>query len=77
MPIAVRVLDPATLPQKLVLTDADAMQPARMLSMFERVEVVARLSRSGNPVRQPGDLESNSQLVDPHATQRTALIIGG
>lgn len=77
MPIAVRALDPATLPQTLVLTDADAMQPNRMLSMFERIEVVARLSRSGNPVRQLGDVESKSQLVDPHATQSIALIIGG
>jgi len=45
MPIAVRALDPASLPLQLVLTDRDAMQPSRVLSMFDRVEVVARLSR--------------------------------
>jgi cytochrome c-type biogenesis protein CcmH len=77
MPIAVRVLDPAALPQQLVLTDADAMQPNRRLSMFERVEVVARLSRSGNPVRQPGDVESPAQTLDPHAGGAVSLVIGG
>ena len=77
MPIAVRALDPASLPQQLVLTDRDAMQPSRVLSMFDRVEVVARLSRSGNPMRQPDDIESPSQLIDPRSTPMTALVIGG
>ena len=77
MPIAVRALDPGSLPQQLVLTDRDAMQPSRVLSMFDRVEVIARLSRSGNPIRQPGDLESPAQLLDPHAASTAALIIGG
>ncbi len=77
MPIAVRALDPSTLPQQLVLTDGDAMQPNRTLSMFERVEVVARLSRSGNPIRQSDDVESAAQTVDPRAGQSVVLIIGG
>jgi cytochrome c-type biogenesis protein CcmH len=77
MPIAVRALDPTTLPQQLVLTDRDAMQPSRVLSMFERVEVVARLSRSGDPIRQPGDLESPTQLIDPRTAPTAALVIGG
>ncbi len=76
-PIAVRALDPSALPQQLVLTDQDAMQPGRSLSMFSRVEVLARLSRSGNPVRQPGDVESPAQLLDPHGSAAVALIIGG
>jgi len=77
MPIAVRALDPASLPQQLVLTDRDAMQPSRVLSMFDRVEVVARLSRSGSPMRQPDDIESPSQMIDPRTTPTAALIIGG
>ena len=76
-PIAVRALDPQALPQQLVLTDRDAMQPSRILSMFDRVEVLARLSRSGNPVRQPGDVESRAQLLDPKGGAAVALIIGG
>jgi cytochrome c-type biogenesis protein CcmH len=77
MPIAVRALDPSTLPQQLVLTDRDAMQPSRVLSMFDRVEVIARLSRSGDPIRQPGDIESASQLLDPRNAKTAALVIGG
>jgi hypothetical protein len=76
MPIAVRALDPATLPQSLTLSDRDAMQPSRVLSMFDRIEVVARLSRSGNPIRQPGDLESPAQTLDPHAAVPVTLTIG-
>ena len=77
MPIAVRALDPSTLPQQLVLTDRDAMQPSRMLSMFDRVDVLARLSRSGSPMRQPGDVESAVQSLDPRGSEAVSLIIGG
>jgi cytochrome c-type biogenesis protein CcmH len=76
MPIAVRVLDPSTLPQTLRLTDGDAMQSSRVLSMFDQVEVLARLSLSGNPMRQPGDLESPSRLLDPHGAAPIVLTIG-
>jgi hypothetical protein len=76
MPIAVRALDPASLPQSLQLSDGDAMQSSRVLSMFDRVEVVARLSRSGNPIRQPDDLESPPQLLDPHDAPPVTLTIG-
>lgn len=77
MPIAVRALDPAGLPEQLVLTDRDAMQPTRVLSMFQRVEVVARLSLSGDPKRQPGDVESAAQVLDPRSADMVTLIIGG
>ena len=45
------------------------MQPNRLLSMFDRVEVLARLSRSGNPMRQPGDIESAAQVLDPKGAE--------
>ena len=77
MPIAVRALDPTGLPEQLVLTDRDAMQPNRVLSMFQRVEVLARLSRSGSPMRQPGDLESAAHVLDPRSDGTIELIIGG
>jgi cytochrome c-type biogenesis protein CcmH len=77
MPIAVRALDPTGLPERLVLTDRDAMQPNRVLSMFQRVEVLARLSLSGNPMRQPGDLESAVHVLDPRSDGTIELIIGG
>jgi cytochrome c-type biogenesis protein CcmH len=77
MPIAVRAVDPAALPEQLELTDRDAMQPGRPLSMFDRIEVIARLSRSGNPTRQSGDVESSAVVLDPRAAQMVSLVIGG
>jgi cytochrome c-type biogenesis protein CcmH len=81
MPVAVRVLDPEQLPAEVVLSDADAMQPGRGLSSFERVDVVARLSRSGSAVRAEGDLESGVVSIvrseGQAAREAVSLAIGG
>jgi cytochrome c-type biogenesis protein CcmH len=65
MPLAVRALTFAELPAVIQLTDADAMQPGRLLSRFEEVAVLARLSRSGSPTPRPGDVESEIAQVRP------------
>jgi hypothetical protein len=65
MPLAVRALTFAELPAVIRLTDADAMQPGRLLSRFEEVAVLARLSRSGSPTPRPGDVESEIAQVRP------------
>lgn len=58
MPIAARRLTLADLPATIALTDADSPMPTRRLSQVPRVEVIARLSRSGVANAQSGDLES-------------------
>jgi cytochrome c-type biogenesis protein CcmH len=63
MPLAVAKLDPAQLPATVTLTDAMAMTPAFRLSSVERVFVGARISHSGQPVAQPGDLEGDAGVV--------------
>ncbi len=63
MPLAVAKLDPAQLPATVTLDDAMAMTPALRLSSAERVFVGARISRSGQPVAQPGDLEGDAGVV--------------
>lgn len=63
MPLAVAKLDPAQLPITVTLTDAMAMTPAFKLSSVERVFVGARISHSGQPVAQPGDLEGDAGVV--------------
>jgi cytochrome c-type biogenesis protein CcmH len=63
MPLAVAKLDPAQLPTTVTLTDAMAMTPAFKLSSVERVFVGARISHSGQPVAQPGDLEGDAGVV--------------
>lgn len=63
MPLAVAKLDPAQLPATVTLNDAMAMTPAYRLSSVERVFVGARISHSGQPVAQPGDLEGDAGVV--------------
>jgi len=44
-------------PLPFSLNDSMAMNPANLLSNHQEVVVVARISKSGNPLPQPGDLE--------------------
>ncbi|MDP1646243.1 MAG: c-type cytochrome biogenesis protein CcmI, partial [Thiobacillus sp.] len=45
------------LPLQFTFDDSMAMQPQAKLSSFEQFEVVARVSKTGNPIAQPGDLQ--------------------
>lgn len=54
-PIAVARRTLSELPTTVMLSDRDAMVPGRNLSAFAEFEVVARVSRSGQPIAQAGD----------------------
>lgn len=54
-PIAAVRRKASELPLTVPLGDADAMIPGRLLSAFERLEIVARASTSGEPLAQAGD----------------------
>ena len=64
-PLAVARLDAAALPAAVTLTDAMAMTPQHRLSSAGKVFVGARISRSGQPLAQPGDLEGDAGVVTP------------
>jgi len=64
MPLAVKRLSVRDLPAEISLSNDDAMIPNMNLSAFARVIVGARVSKSGNPVAQPGDLFVEYEGVD-------------
>jgi cytochrome c-type biogenesis protein CcmH len=64
MPLAVKRLTVADLPVRVTLRDSDAMIPSMTLSAYDQVVVGARISKSGNPVAQTGDLFVEVSGVD-------------
>jgi len=64
MPLAVARLNASQLPTTVTLTDAMGMMPQLKLSSVPRVFVGARISKSGQAVAQPGDLEGDAGVVD-------------
>ncbi|HET6907167.1 MAG TPA: tetratricopeptide repeat protein [Rhodanobacteraceae bacterium] len=75
MPLAVARLKASALPASVTLTDAMAMTPQLKLSSFPRVQVSARISKSGNAMPQSGDLEAQPVQVASDAKQPVALTI--
>jgi cytochrome c-type biogenesis protein CcmH len=63
MPLAVKRVKVRELPVGFALDDSMAMAPGLNLSAHPRVVVVARISRSGSPSAQPGDLQGASGPV--------------
>lgn len=65
MPLAAVRVKVKDLPLAFSFDDSMAMNPAAKLSDFAEVVVAARVSKSGNVVPQPGDLEGTSKPVHP------------
>lgn len=64
MPLAVKRMTVSDLPASVSLSDSDAMMPTMKLSSFKQVIIGARISKSGNPVAQPGDLFVEMKSID-------------
>jgi len=64
MPLAAARHKVKDLPLELTLDDSSAMLPAMKLSNFEQVLVGARISRSGDPIAQSGDLKGEVSPVE-------------
>ncbi len=65
IPLAIVRTAASDLPTTVVLDDDDAMNAEFKLSRYSAVVVEARISKSGNAVRSPGDFEGQSQTVQP------------
>ncbi|MCI4567198.1 tetratricopeptide repeat protein [Lysobacter sp. CFH 32150] len=76
MPVAVEKHSVQELPFTATLDDGDSPMPTQKLSSLQEVEVIARLSGSGNAMPQEGDLESAPVRVRLPATAPVELTIG-
>jgi cytochrome c-type biogenesis protein CcmH len=74
MPLAVQRVKVRELPVAFALDDSMAMAPGMNLSAHPRVVVVARVSRSGSPAAQPGDLQGASAPVASDASGVAVVI---
>jgi len=75
MPLAAQKLALADLPQVITLSDAQAMMAGMNLSAYEQVTLVARLSKSGQPVAQPGDWQIEKTPVSHKEPELIKLVI--
>lgn len=73
MPLAVKRLSVADLPAEVSLSDSDAMMPQLKISGFEQVQLVARISRSGNATA--GEWIGSSQPLTSKSTELQQLLI--
>ena len=76
MPVAAEKHPLQDLPMTITLDDGDSPMPTQKLSDLREVELVARLSNSGEAMRQEGDLESKPVRVALPTSEPVELVIG-
>ena len=74
-PLAAQRRKVSDLPFFVTLDDSQAMMPDRKLSGFDEVIIGARISSSGNPIAEPGDLEGLSQPLSPQNDATASVVI--
>lgn len=75
MPVAVEKLRASGFPLTVTLDDRDSPMPTLKLSQLDRVELIARISASGDATARPGDFESTPMQVDTAPDAAAALLI--
>lgn len=75
MPLAAARKQVKDLPLTLRLDDSMAMMPQLKISGFEQVTIGARISRSGSPMAQSGDLEGEVSPVTPGQSETVEVVI--
>ena len=73
-PLAVARRRVEDLPTVVSMSDADAMVQGRILSAYESLEIIVRVSASGQPAAQPGDWFGRS-LFSPAEGDSIAIVV--
>ncbi|MEJ5864893.1 c-type cytochrome biogenesis protein CcmI [Pseudomonas farsensis] len=73
MPLAAKRVTVAQLPIEVELSDADAMMPQMKLSDFSEVQLVARVSRAGQPSKGEWKAQSAPLATATQATQHLTI----
>lgn len=76
MPLAAARKRVSDLPLTIRLDDSMAMMPQMKISGFQQVAVGARVSLSGSPTAQSGDLEGEVRPVVPGQSEPVDVVIG-
>ncbi len=75
MPLALVKLTAGDLPVSVTLNDSVAMMPTQTLSSQNEVEVIARISKSGQAIMQSGDIYGSIQSVSTKQLQTVDILI--
>ncbi len=75
MPLAAIKRQARELPVSIVLDDSSLLRPGSSLSQFKQLKLGARVSHSGQPVAQSGDLQSEVQVIEPGSKEVILLHI--
>jgi cytochrome c-type biogenesis protein CcmH len=75
MPLLATRLDPQSLPVKLTLTNAMALQPGTDLANYDLLDIVAHVATAGTPGQKAGDLVGQVNAVSVAAKEVVDLAI--
>jgi cytochrome c-type biogenesis protein CcmH len=75
MPLAMVRAQVRDLPITVMLDDSTALSPMNKLSSEQQVNVIARVSRSGQATRQPGDIEVSKGPFPVSGTEPVSITI--
>jgi cytochrome c-type biogenesis protein CcmH len=73
-PIAVARRRAADLPATVTLSDSDAMMPARLPSAHDELELVVRVSSSGQPMARSGDWYGSMRVLPAEEASVAVLV---
>lgn len=75
MPLAIQKLSASQLPLSVTLDESMAMAPGMTIKSFPELELVARISKTGSPTAQSGDLQGSFGPVKLDALEGVQQII--